>query len=130
MFGTTGINCRSAVREPELTLVSVRREEVSCTNADAKDEASGTGTVGGMIQELSTEPGDFGITSVWSRSVWLNDSTDVERAGRILPPRPLLCPGAPVPLIRYTLMYRSEVDVTVTQLQLPDFERFTILLRK
>jgi hypothetical protein len=81
--------------------------------------------------ELSPAPAEFGITSVWSRSVWLNDfGTDVERSGRILHPPPLLCPGTPVHFTRYTLMNRSEVDVTLPQFQLPEFERFTILRKR
>jgi len=116
------------MREPEFTLVSVQRDESSCRNTEAKEEAPGTGVVGGTIGELSTEPADFGITSVWSGSVWLNDSTDVERGGTILHPRPLLCPGTPVHFTHYTLINRSEVDVTLPQFQLPDFGTFTITL--
>lgn len=128
MFETTGIDCLSAMREAEFTLVSVQRDESSCTDADAKDGVPGTGMVGGTIGELSAVPAEFGITSVWSHSVWLRDFTDVERGGRILHPRPLLCPGTPIHFTHYTLMNRSEVDVTLPQFQFPDFERYSFVL--
>jgi hypothetical protein len=131
MFDTTEVTCLSPMREPDFTFVSVQLNESSCTDDDARDEVPGAGTVGGAMGELSPAPAEFGITSVWSRSVWLNDfGTDVERSGRILHPPPLLCPGTPVHFTRYTLMNRSEVDVTLPQFQLPEFERFTILRKR
>jgi hypothetical protein len=123
MFDTTEITCLSAMGEPDFTFVSVQRNESSCTDGDAKDEVRSTGSVGGTIGELSPAPAEFGITSVWSRSVWLNDfGTDGERGGRILHPPPLLCPRTPIHFTHYTLMNRSEVDVTLPQFQLPDLE--------
>ncbi len=53
-------------------------------------------------------------------------SRKVEQGGRILHPRPLLCSGTPVHFTHYTLMNRSEVDVTLPQFQLPDFGRLLI----
>jgi hypothetical protein len=116
------VTCRSAMREPKLTYVSVRWAEVRC--AAGPDEVTGTGAVGVTVGDLSPDPGEFGISSVRTTQAWLgNRGSDEEREGKILHPRRLLCPGTPVHFTRYTLVGRREYDVTLENFKLPEWQR-------
>ena len=115
--------CRSAMREPKLTLVSVRWAEAPC--AAGPDEIAGTGSVRTTIGDISTDPADFGISSVRTSQAFLgNSSVDVEREGKILHTERFLCPGTPIHFTRYTLAGRREIDVTLENFKMPDWQRY------
>jgi hypothetical protein len=115
--------CRSAMREPKLTLVSVRWAEAPCEAGP--DEIAGTGSVRTTIGDISTDPADFGISSVRTSQAFLgNSSVDVEREGKILHTERFLCPGTPIHFTRYTLAGRREIDVTLENFKMPDWQRY------
>jgi hypothetical protein len=115
--------CRVAMREPQLTNVSVRWAEVPCSAGS--DEIAGMGSVRTTIGDLSTDPADFGINSVRTSQAFLgNSSVDVERDGKILHTGRFLCPGTPIHFTRYTLAGRREYDVTLENIKMPDWQRY------
>jgi len=114
-----GITCRTPMREPPLTYVNVRWPEVTCA-ANAKDEVPGEGVVGQMVGDASNDPVQFGLTSVWETSVWLqNFMLDTEEGGKIVRHSPLLCPGTPIHFTRYTVAGRMQYDVRLDNFKAP-----------
>jgi hypothetical protein len=107
------------MREPPLTYVNVRWAEVSCA-ANGKGEIPGEGIVGQMIGEPSNDPIQFGLTSVWESSVWLQDSpVDFENEGKVVRHSPLLCPGTLVHFTHYTVAGRMQYEVRLENFKLP-----------
>jgi hypothetical protein len=113
-----GMSCRTPMREPPLTYVNVQWAEASCP-ADAKDEVPGEGVVGQMIGDASDDPAQFGLTSVWESSVWLQNNVNFENEGKIVRHLPLLCPGALVHFTHYTMAGRMQYEVRLEHFKLP-----------
>ena len=70
----------------------------------------------GWVGTLGNLPADFGITSVWTSSLYfpgqgffIANRTD----------RTYLCPGTPVNFTEYTLIDRSQLDLLFPAMQLP-----------
>jgi hypothetical protein len=117
------VTCRMAMREPQLTYVSVRWAEVPC--ATGPDEIAGTGSEGTTIGDLSTDPAEFGLSSVRVSVAYMgNSSVETERDGRILHTERFVCQGTPIHFTRYTLAGRREYDVTLENFKMPDWQRY------
>lgn len=111
----TGIACRSAVRRPELTYVTVRWTEGPCQNSSANDNSLlGTGWIG----SLTTDPADLGIPSVWETPVGLSNMIFFQR-GQVVHPRQL-CPGSPITFASFTPVRRTQVSLTIQGFHLPE----------
>jgi hypothetical protein len=73
-----------------------------------------------MIGDASDDPMQFGLTSVWQSSVWLQNSpVDFESEGKIVRHLPLLCPGAPVHFTHYMVAGRMQYAVRLENFKLP-----------
>jgi hypothetical protein len=121
-FEIAGVACRSAMRNPKFTFVSVRWAESHCGagSEDFLNPGSGGTTVG----DLSGDPADFGITSVWSSPVYLGSSDAYASStdGKSAHHRFFLCPGSPVHFTRYTATGRTQIGATLPDFQLPDWK--------
>lgn len=107
----TGIDCRTAVRHPDLTYVTAHWSLDKC-DADSKSSASLIGTA--WVGSLDTDPAEFGITSVWDTQVplsnyWLG-----------YPPRSRrLCPGTPLTFARFARAGQTQVTLSIPNFRLP-----------
>jgi hypothetical protein len=121
-YSPDGIQCRTAMREPPLTYVNVRWAEVMCP-ADSKDEVPGAGIVGQMMGDASNDPAQFGLTSVWQSSAWLQNYTvDTEKDGKVVRHTPLLCPGTPIHFTHYLVTGRMQYEVRLENFKMPEMQ--------
>jgi hypothetical protein len=108
----TGIDCRTAMRHPDLTYVTAHWSLDKC-DADSKSSASLIGT--GWVGSLDTEPADLGITSVWDTQVPLSNYW------MGYPPRARrLCPGTPLTFARFARAGQTQVTLTIPNFRLPE----------
>jgi hypothetical protein len=119
-FRTAGITCRSPMREPKFTYVSVRWADSHCT--PGAEEMRTPGWTGQTLGNLSAAPADFGITSVWSSPVWMNNGMDEERDGKIVHIQGVLCTGTPIHFTHYVAVGHTQVDATLADYHLPPFQ--------
>jgi hypothetical protein len=117
-----GVTCRSPMREPKFTYVDVRWAEDPCpVNPEVRD-AFRSGREGQQIGDLSGDPAQFGIVSVWMSPVWLGvGGVDVERNGKLFHGRRSLCPGMPIHFTRYTLARRTQIEMTMANYHFPSW---------
>jgi hypothetical protein len=121
-FRANGIDCRTAMREPPLTYVNVQWGQVTCPS-DGRDEVPGEGVVGQMIGDASNDPVQFGLTSVWKSSVWLeNFILNSEEDGKSERRTPLLCPGTPIHFTHYMVAGRMQYEVRLENFKMPQRE--------
>lgn len=113
--------CRSAMRQPPVTHVSL---EWSSTPCDAAP--SGQAGVAGSAWAGSdvSDPAEFGISPVQQGSLPFSNSVDrgyVYTPGMNHPR--YLCAGTPLTFTRYAVVGRSREDVTLKNFQLPDWRQ-------
>jgi hypothetical protein len=123
----TGINCRSAMRRPELTYITAQWTQDPCNERGAQRETIlGTGWVG----SFETDPAEFGISSVWQNPLPLSNGWADYRQGGIRSRQ--LCPGSPVIFTRYELTGHTQIAITFPNFRLPDLalgDTYKLLLR-
>lgn len=123
----TGINCRSAMRRPQLTYITAQWTEDPCSERGAKGEnILGTGWVG----SFDTDAAEFGITSVWETPLVLSNSWAGYDQGRNRSRQ--LCPGSPVTFTRYQLTGHTQIAITIPNFRLPELalgDTYRLLLR-
>jgi hypothetical protein len=70
----------------------------------------------GWVGALGNLPAEFGITSVWTSSLYFPGQGFfiANRADRTY-----LCPGTPISFTEYTLIDRSQLDLSFPAMQLP-----------
>jgi hypothetical protein len=110
----TGITCRSAMRQPQLTYVTTHWTEGNCSAADS-EKALGTSWVG----SFETDPAEFGITSVWDTPLSLSNNWSTYREGESSHERHI-CPGTSVSFTGYELIARTQVGLTIQNFHLPE----------
>jgi hypothetical protein len=111
-----GISCKFALRQPQLTHVSVRWHDSPCS---APQPDSDTGVEGDAWNgTLDNSPADFGITSVWSAPLGLSNPTKVE--GNKVEPRHL-CPGTPVTFTQYNFVRRLQYNFAIPDFRFPNY---------
>lgn len=135
----SGIACRSAMNQPQLTFVSAQWTAGDCnpaTDANPK-QAAGAAWVGGIDQQ----PAEFGITSVWDVPVPLAmprfsappaKTGSNTGAGAVTfsantgtpPQRWSLCPGAPLRFTQYRPARRVREEITIPAFRLPEITRW------
>jgi len=118
----TGISCRSAFRQPNLTYVETRWSNLPCSGAKTEpdNDMQGQGVQGAAwAGNFDTAPAQFSIASVGSVLVSLSNSMR-ETGVRNRPEEPrYLCPGTPVTFTRYMLVKRLQTDFYIPNFQMP-----------
>jgi hypothetical protein len=111
---TSSFTCRFPMRQPRLTRFTAMWSHQRCSQPQAPDAAPVPAS--GWVGALGNLPADFGITSVWTSSLYfpgqgffIANRTD----------RTYLCPGTPVNFTEYTLIDRSQLDLLFPPMQLP-----------
>lgn len=111
----TGITCRTAMRYPWLTYVTVHWSEGPCMSGGENErQMLGTAWVG----SFDSAPAEFGITSVWETPLSLSNSWAGYNKGTIQARR--LCPGSPITFTRYELTGQSQMAITIPNFRLPE----------
>jgi hypothetical protein len=123
LFGFTGsFSCRSAMRQPPLTLVSGPWTEGECS-AQATDE--GTVSVSGWAGTLDNSRADFGITSVWQFAASLPRPPESFQNGQ--PRHPWhLCAGSMLTFTSYRQISSEQLNLTLADFHLPGLPRFGV----
>ncbi len=113
----TGIACRSAFRQPNLTYVETLWSNVPCSGAKTEPNTGVQGAA--WAGDLDNAPAQFGITSVWTVLVSLSNSLQYT-GERNRPEKPrYLCPGTPVTFTRYSLVKRLQTETIIPDFQMP-----------
>ena len=123
----TAVGCRSATRRPPLTYVTVQWTEGECASPQPGASSAIPGT--GWIGSLSTDPAEFGITSVWSYSLYLSNASPDYHQGESPVPRQL-CPGSPVTFTTYGDIRRSQVGLEIPNFRLPELSTGAMILQR
>ncbi len=113
----TGISCRSALRQPNLTYVETLWSNLPCTGTKTEPNTGVQGAA--WAGDLDKAPAQFGITSVWTVLVSLSNSLRYT-GERNRPEKPrYLCAGTPITFTRYSLVKRLQTEVVVPNFQVP-----------
>jgi hypothetical protein len=116
-----GLTCRSALRDPRLTLVEAAFTRGPCQSAPGNDpsplEVQDT-----WIGNLNSEPAELGIAPVKVVPLpfsgnWVYNSPD--KFSRLKH----LCPGAPVMFTRYGLVRHLRTELTLDNFQFPSYDK-------
>jgi hypothetical protein len=98
------LSCRSAMRQPPLTLVVTRFSTGECSGERMKNDGdAGLGWVG----TVDSDPAEFGITSVWTSSVYFGRISRGESKEE-----QHLCAGSTLVFAPYTPVERTQEKVT------------------
>jgi hypothetical protein len=110
------LECRNALRQPGTTRIEVQWSEGPC---DAAGGGAGNRIRGeGWSGEAPSEPATLDIDGVEQVNFSLSNA-DLGNSGQgRLGPRQL-CPGVPITFTPYTVVARTEYDVTFTNYQMP-----------
>jgi len=104
------ISCLSPMRQPPLTLVTTQFSRQDCSDTPpANDGDRGLGWIG----TLDTQPAEFGMTSVWGSSVYLQPLSSARESG----PQHL-CPGSPLSFTAYTVVSRAQQTIVSQPMKL------------
>lgn len=115
LFGQmTGINCVSAVREPQLTYIGTHWSDAACSASNAAPESGVLGT--GWAGSLDSYPAQLGISPVVDLHVNLSNNMILNTPGG--KPR-YLCPGTPITFTQYTAVRRRQTSVDFQGFILP-----------
>jgi hypothetical protein len=113
----TGLACRSALRHPRLTYVSVLWSNAPCS---ASQPEPNTGVEGGAwAGNLDNDLAEFGISSVWMTPVALSNGWGTFDDQSHRPGVRYLCPGTPLIFTQYNLVRHSQADLTIANFHLP-----------
>ncbi|HEV2462325.1 MAG TPA: hypothetical protein VGT04_00840 [Acidobacteriaceae bacterium] len=111
-----GIDCRSAMNQPQLTYVSALWTQGGCNAGAAEDQNHATTQV--WVGELNPGPAEFGITSVWNAQVNLEfPRTNYPQSEQ---ERWSLCEGTPMRFTQYQPTARLRDDVIISGFHLPE----------
>jgi len=97
------LSCLSPMRQPPLMLIATRFTTEDCSAAPpSNDGDAGIGWIG----TLDTQPAEFGLTSVWGSSVWLERFSSRQSSAR-----QHLCPGSQLSIAPYTVISRTQQKI-------------------
>jgi hypothetical protein len=111
---TSSFTCRFPMRQPRLTRFTAMWSHRPCSQPRSPDDTPVPAS--GWVGTLGNLPADFGITSVWTSSLYFPGQ------GFFIPERSnrtYLCPGTPISFTEYTLIDRSQLDLSFPPMQLP-----------
>jgi hypothetical protein len=107
------VSCRTALRQPRLTYVDTRWSEDPCSASSSTAGVEGSGWTG----TVETAPAELSIPSVRVTPLPLSNNWNYN------PDRPIkprhLCPGTPLTFTEYTVMQRTQSDVTISNFRFP-----------
>jgi hypothetical protein len=114
-FGqVTGIHCVSALREPQLTYISTRWSDGTCSGSPTAPDAGVLGAA--WVGSLDREPAQLSIASVIDLHIDLSNSQVLNTPGG--KPR-YLCAGTPIEFTQYKRVGRMQTSVDIQDFRLP-----------
>jgi hypothetical protein len=113
------ISCRSPLRQASLMLAKTRFSMGPCSVQSTSDDSD---VAFGWFGTLNDDPAEFGITSVWTSSIYLQRQPPSTKPSG-LPQH--ICPGSPIAFLPYTPVDRIQEEATGSNLRLADYARNT-----
>jgi hypothetical protein len=98
------ILCRTALHGPDLTFIRTIGSTTGCDAQASQEDVP----LGAWEGSLDNDPAEFGLTSVWNHSIYLANLSADTKVSR--------CPDRPLHFTHYTLVRRTQ-----TELSIPDF---------
>lgn len=111
---TSSFACRFPMRQPRLTRFTAMWSHQPCSRPQSPDATPVPAS--GWVGALGNLPAEFGITSVWTSSLYF-PGQGLFIASRA--DRTYLCPGTPINFTEYTLIDRFQLDLSFPAMQLP-----------
>lgn len=111
---TSSFTCRFPMRQPRLTRFTAMWSHQQCSEPQSSEATPVPAS--GWVGALGNQPADFGITSVWTSSLYF-PGQGFFIANR--PDRTYLCPGTPISFTEYTLIDRFQLGLSFSAMQLP-----------
>jgi hypothetical protein len=108
------ILCRSALHGPDLTFIRTSGSTAGCDAEASQDDVP----LGAWEGSLNNDPADFGLTSVWNHTIYLANQTADTKVSR--------CPDRPIHFTHYSLVRRTQTELTIPNFQFPAPESNTI----
>ena len=107
------VECKFPMRQSRLTNFTAMWSRHPCSQIQSHESLIPSS---GWIGSLDSAPADFGITSVWTSSLYFqskifNPETPATRT--------FLCSGNPISFTEYTLVDKSQVDLLIPEVKLP-----------
>jgi hypothetical protein len=109
--------CRSALHQPQLAHVSVVWSDEPCSGT--RPAAEHMAFADGWTGDISPDPAEFGITSVWTPYIYFTNRmahNGMPDAGSV---RWHTCPGSPLTVTQYHLVDRTQTEIEIPNFQLP-----------
>lgn len=101
------ILCRSALHDPDLTFIRTTGSTTGCDAQASQDDVP----LGAWEGSLDNDPAEFGLTSVWNHSIYLANLSADTKVSR--------CPDRPLHFTRYTLVRRTQTELTIPNFRFP-----------
>jgi hypothetical protein len=101
------ILCRSALHGPDLTFIRTTGSTTGCDAQASQDNLP----LGAWEGSLDNDPADFGLTSVSNHSIYLVNQTADTKVSR--------CPDRPLYFTHYTLVHRTQTELTIPNFRFP-----------
>jgi hypothetical protein len=111
---TSSFACRFPMRQPRLANFTAMWSHQRCSQGQSPDATLVPAS--GWVGSLGDAPADFGITPVWTSSLYFPGQ------GFTIPSlskRTYLCPGTPINFTEYTLIDRSQLNLSLPEMRLP-----------
>ena len=111
---TSSFACRFPMRQPRLTRFAAMWSHRPCSQPQSQDATPVPAS--GWVGALGNLPAEFGITSVWTSSLYFPGQGFfiANKADRTY-----LCPGTPISFTEYNLVDRSQLDLSFPAMRLP-----------
>jgi hypothetical protein len=110
------ILCRSALHGPDLTFIRTTGSTIGCNAQASQDDVP----LGAWEGSLNNDPAEFGLTSVWNHSIYLANQSADTKVSR--------CPDRPLHFTHYTLVRRTQTELTIPNFRFPAPASNTITL--
>jgi hypothetical protein len=108
------VSCRSALREPQLTRVSMRLMETTCSISQG---GPNTGvSADNWVGSIDRSPAQFGIVPI--KYKYLSAFSNIRNFREIGPVRNL-CPGTPITFTQYNPIRRFQTGLTIQNFHFP-----------
>ncbi|HEX3891843.1 MAG TPA: hypothetical protein VHW46_04655 [Terracidiphilus sp.] len=101
------ILCRTALHGPDLTFIRTTGSTTGCDAQASQDDVP----LGAWEGSLDNDPAEFGLTSVWNHSIYFANLSADTKVSR--------CPDRPLRFTQYTLVRRTQTELTVPNFRFP-----------
>ena len=112
---SSSATCKFAMRQPRLTNFTAMWSHKPCSQGQSAGNTFVPAS--GWMGSLDKAPADFGITSVWTSSLYFPGQGFA--ASGTPADRTFLCPGAPISFTEYSLIDQARIDLVIPAIQLP-----------